>query len=59
MRRQATEPAAGILRDFGPTEGGIEHPFAKKKALSPGPLIRAGDQIRTGDPHLGKVMLYH
>ena len=31
----------------------------RKNPLLPGGFLRAGDQIRTGDPHLGKVMLYH
>ena len=30
----------------------------RKRALTCS-FARAGDQIRTGDPHLGKVMLYH
>ena len=37
--------------------------MAAKSEKEKGPVTRAfsraGDQIRTGDPHLGKVMLYH
>jgi hypothetical protein len=36
----------------------LTDPAKEKPPVTRG-LVRAGDRIRTGDPHLGKVMLYH
>jgi hypothetical protein len=46
---------------WGPDGGPSSLLDALKGQKSPPDLLlfRAGDRIRTGDPHLGKVMLYH
>ena len=42
--------------------GNFDHPDLPRKRRKPPPEqgfpFRADDRIRTGDPHLGKVMLY-
>ena len=49
----------GAERERATNSDWIDRRCSKEK----GPVTRtfsgAGDQIRTGDPHLGKVMLYH
>ena len=37
----------------------VASPLGHSTRTSPGDPLRADDGIRTRDPHLGKVMLYH
>ena len=53
--------ASGLRPDIWPDEGARERVAEMRKGPAGGPLCGltgAGDEIRTHDPNLGKVMLY-